>query len=214
MNTFPDFPVYGSLPLWPFISLAAGLNLLVGGLDCCPGTSAPNAGPDQTSKSGGTSVSPTLSASSPAPPLTLAPSAQHTPSSGRQSGAPRGSVVSSGDWSGRRPHVRPHASVVRHFSPRPSPALGSVSCPPELASGPATPPTRPVPVPARLPKLQPSVPSQPVTGGSALGVCAVPRCRAQPCDEPLHRKGALWQPSFSVNWGTPEEDFLRVPAAA
>jgi len=112
------------------------------------------------------------------------------------------------------PHAQPHASVVRRRGPHPSPGLSSGSCPPGSASCSSTPPAQPVPGPARQPKLQPSVPSQPVACGSAWGVCAVPRCRAQLCDEPLHRKGALRQPSFSLGWGTPEEDFFRVPAGA
>ena len=33
---FSDFPVYDSLPLRVFTLLAAGLNLLIGGLDYCP----------------------------------------------------------------------------------------------------------------------------------------------------------------------------------
>ena len=140
-----------------------------------------------------------------APPLTLAPSAGHVLSTGRHGGAPLGSVGPSRDGSG----CQPHASVVRRRGPHPPPALGSVSRPPGSASGSAAPPTQPAPGPARQPKLQPSVPSQPAALGSAWGVCVVPRCRAQPCNEPLHRKGAMWRPSCSLSWGALEEDSLR-----
>jgi len=187
--------------------------------------SAPDVGPNRTSKSGGVSVSTTLSASGLARPLNpLAPAfvtAQPSvvpvfhppdtipaqlPRQPRHSGAPLGLVGPSRDGAGC---VQPHASVVHRRGSHPPPALNSVSCTPGSASGSATPSTQPVPVPARLPKLQPSVPSRPVACGSALGMCVVPRCRAQPCDEPLHRKGAMWRPSFSLSWGAPEEDFLR-----